>query len=92
MPGYEPSAKLRRRLQALRDSDLVDYAACAASSSRFGSFFRISKPQVKVPAKGLRDYAVFETLREEFGDGWQNWPRLSSSRIRGGEGVCQEKM
>jgi (1->4)-alpha-D-glucan 1-alpha-D-glucosylmutase len=75
VPGYEPSAKLRRRLQALRDSDLVDYAAVRRVKLQvLELLFRISKPRVKVRTKGLRDYAVFETLREEFGDGWQNWP------------------
>ena len=75
VPGYEPSAKLRRRLQALRESDLVDYAAVRRVKLQvLELLFRISKPRVKVRTKGLRDYAVFETLREEFGDGWQNWP------------------
>ena len=29
---------------------------------------------MRLPSKPLRDFAVFEALREEFGDGWQNWP------------------
>ncbi|HET7298620.1 MAG TPA: 4-alpha-glucanotransferase, partial [Burkholderiales bacterium] len=75
VPGYEPSARFRRRLQALRESDLVDYAAVRRVKLQvLELLFRISKPRVKVRTKGLRDYAVFETLREEFGDGWQNWP------------------
>jgi hypothetical protein len=75
VPGYEPSVKLRRRLQALRESDLVDYAAVRRVKLQvLELLFGISKPRVKVRTKGLRDYAVFETLREEFGDGWQNWP------------------
>ena len=75
VPGYEPSVKLRRRLQALRESDLVDYAAVRRVKLQvLELLFRVSKPRVKVRTKGLRDYAVFETLREEFGDGWQNWP------------------
>ena len=29
---------------------------------------------MRLPSKPLRDFAVFEALREEFGEGWQNWP------------------
>ncbi|HEU4353398.1 MAG TPA: malto-oligosyltrehalose synthase [Burkholderiales bacterium] len=75
VPGYEPSAKLRRRLQALRDSELVDYAGVRRAKRQvLELLFRINKPRLKMRTKGLRDYAVFEALREEFGDGWQNWP------------------
>jgi (1->4)-alpha-D-glucan 1-alpha-D-glucosylmutase len=75
VPGYEPSAKLRRRLQVLRDSDLVDYAGVRRVKLQvLEVLFRINRPRLKVRTKGLRDYAVFEALREEFGDGWQNWP------------------
>jgi (1->4)-alpha-D-glucan 1-alpha-D-glucosylmutase len=75
VPGYEPSPKLHRRLQALRDSDLVDYEAVRrVKLAFFEGVFKKNNPRVRLPSKPLRDFAVFEALREEFGEGWQNWP------------------
>jgi (1->4)-alpha-D-glucan 1-alpha-D-glucosylmutase len=71
VPGYEPSSKLRRRQQALRDPDLVDYEAVRrVKLSILESLFE-KKPE---PAQARGNFAVFEALREEFGDGWQSWP------------------
>ena len=75
VPGYEKSGKLRKRLQALRDSELVDYdAARRIKLEALEVVFRKSKPRVKLPTQALRDFAVFEALREKFGGGWQSWP------------------
>ena len=75
MPGYEPSPKLHRRLQALRDSDLVDYEAVRrVKLAFFEGVFKKNNLRVRLASKALRDFAVFEALREEFGEGWQNWP------------------
>jgi len=70
VPGFEASADLRRRLQALRDADLVDYEAVRrAKLPVLESLFRRQKP---VQPRG--NFPVFEALREEFGYGWQSWP------------------
>ncbi len=70
VPGYEPSPKLRRRLQVLRDADLVDYEAVRrAKLPVLESLFRKQKP---VRPRG--SFPVFEALREQFGYGWQSWP------------------
>jgi (1->4)-alpha-D-glucan 1-alpha-D-glucosylmutase len=70
VPGFEASAKLRRRLQALRDSELVDYDAVRrVKLPVLESLFGKQKP---VQPRG--NFAVFEALREEFGYGWQSWP------------------
>jgi len=75
VPGYEKSAKLRKRLQALRDSELVDYEAVRrAKLEALELVFKKSKPRVKLPTRALRDFSVFEALREELGGGWQGWP------------------
>jgi (1->4)-alpha-D-glucan 1-alpha-D-glucosylmutase len=70
VPGYEPSPELRRRLQALRDSDLVDHEAVRrVKLPVLESLFKKQKP---IQPRG--DFPVFEALREEFGYGWQSWP------------------
>jgi (1->4)-alpha-D-glucan 1-alpha-D-glucosylmutase len=75
VPGYEASAKLRRRLQALRDSELVDYEAVRRIKLEvLEILFKKNKKRVGLPTKGLRDFALFEALREKFGGGWQSWP------------------
>jgi len=75
VPGYEKSAKLRKRLQALRDSELVDYEAVRGTKlDVLEELFKKNKKRVVLPTRGLRDFAVFEALREKFGGGWQSWP------------------
>jgi (1->4)-alpha-D-glucan 1-alpha-D-glucosylmutase len=70
VPGFEPSGKLRRRLQALRDAELVDYDAVRrVKLAVLESLFVRQKP---VRPRG--NFALFEALREEFGYGWQSWP------------------
>ncbi|HEV2430904.1 MAG TPA: 4-alpha-glucanotransferase, partial [Burkholderiales bacterium] len=75
VPGYEPSAKLHRRLRALRDSDLVDYAGVRrVKLEALEGLFKKQDRKVRPGTRALREYAVFEALREELGGGWQNWP------------------
>jgi (1->4)-alpha-D-glucan 1-alpha-D-glucosylmutase len=75
VPGYEKSAKLDKRLQALRAAGLVDYERVRRIKlEALELIFKRSKPKVQLPTKGLRDFAVFEALREKFGGGWQGWP------------------
>ena len=81
------SPKFRRRLQALRQADLVDYEAVrAAKLEALELIFLKKTPRVELPTKGLRDFAVFEALREKFGGGWQDWPKgyqdPASSEVR----------
>src|SRR5262245_48245335 len=72
VPGYKPSG---RKLQALRDAELVDYEAVRAAKLQvLEELFKKNKAKVVLPTKGLRDFAVFEALREKFGGGWQSWP------------------
>jgi (1->4)-alpha-D-glucan 1-alpha-D-glucosylmutase len=69
------SEKFRSRLQSLRKADLVDYLGVArAKLEVLELIFKHSKPSVELPTKGLRDFAVFEALREKFGGGWPAWP------------------
>jgi (1->4)-alpha-D-glucan 1-alpha-D-glucosylmutase len=77
VPGYQKSEKLRKRLHALRESELVDYEAVRrVKLEALESVFQKTKPRsVNLPTKGLRDFAVFEALREKFGAGWQSWPK-----------------
>jgi (1->4)-alpha-D-glucan 1-alpha-D-glucosylmutase len=75
VPGYQPSPKLQKRLQALRDAELVDYEAVRRIKlDALESIFKKKAPRVKLPTQGLRDFAVFEALREKHGGGWQSWP------------------
>src|SRR5688572_2748524 len=74
VPGFEPSPKLARRLQALRGLELVDYEA--VRRVKLDALEKLFKKQrVALPTKGLRDFALFEALREKFGGGWQSWPQ-----------------
>ena len=79
------SSSFKERLAQLRAAPLVDYAAVRAAKlevlellhecfahdrarrERFAQFDRHSP-------KALRDYALYEALREELGAGWQSWP------------------
>ncbi len=79
------SREFRARLRALRELDLVDHGgvraaklevlellhACfradPARTERFAQFDRRSP-------RALRDYALYEALKEELGGGWQSWP------------------
>ena len=63
-----PGAKKRR------DSELVDYPAVRKLKyEAFELLFKNSSVS-KLKTKGLRDFAVFEALREELGDDWRRWP------------------
>ena len=75
VPGYEASPRLRKRLQALRDSELVDYPAVRRiKREALERIFARTTPGAKLRTRHLRDFAVFEALREKFGGGWQSWP------------------
>ncbi|MEA3192330.1 MAG: 4-alpha-glucanotransferase [Betaproteobacteria bacterium] len=57
----------------LRDSELVDYPA--VRKAKYQAFEKLYPgTAVRLPTKGLRDFAVFEALREELGDDWRRWP------------------
>jgi (1->4)-alpha-D-glucan 1-alpha-D-glucosylmutase len=72
VPGYESSDKLRKRLQAVRDAELVDYDAVTRIKLEvLEGLFKKNKKRTK----GLRGFALFEALREKFGDGWRSWPK-----------------
>jgi (1->4)-alpha-D-glucan 1-alpha-D-glucosylmutase len=79
------SRKFRNRLAELRSTDLVDYDgvraakgevlellyACWRDSARRKRFAEWNRNS----PKELRDYALYEALREELGSGgWQSWP------------------
>ena len=73
VPGFEENPRLRKRLQALRDAELVDYDAVRrVKLEALESLF--PGKRVQLPTKALRDFAVFEALREKFGGGWESWP------------------
>jgi (1->4)-alpha-D-glucan 1-alpha-D-glucosylmutase len=84
LPEYQASPAAKRlvasrafqaRLRKLREAALVDYAGVAAIKQEILEIvFRSQKSSVSLPTRGLRDYAVFEALREKLGGGWQNWP------------------
>jgi (1->4)-alpha-D-glucan 1-alpha-D-glucosylmutase len=84
VPGYEASPRLRKRLQALRESELVDYPAVRRIKlEALERIFAKTRPRAKLPTRHLRDFAVFEALREKFGGGWQSWPaRFQDPRSR----------
>jgi len=72
VPGYEKSGGLRRRLQALRASELVDYEGVRRIKlEALEQLFQKTGPRVE--ASGT--FALFEALREKFDDGWQSWPK-----------------
>ncbi len=71
--GFSKSAKLEKQLANLRDCELVDYEAVRKLKlDCLEKLFSGKKPELRT--KALRDFAVFEALREEFGGGWQSWP------------------
>jgi (1->4)-alpha-D-glucan 1-alpha-D-glucosylmutase len=73
VPGFE---KAPGSLKRLRDGELVDYPAVRkAKLAALEALFRKKPSKVELPTKGLRDFAVFEALREKFGGGWQGWPQ-----------------
>lgn len=73
--AFEPSDKLRKRAKVLRDAELVDYEAVRRLKLEvLEAVFKKQKRKVALPARGLRDFAVFEALREKYGGGWQSWP------------------
>lgn len=87
LPEYAAAGKsvmkpaLRRRIEALRAASLVDYAGVRAAKLRAleGLFQHLVDRKgfaayCKAAAKGVRDYALFEALREKLGGGWQQWP------------------
>ncbi|MGQ0547599.1 MAG: malto-oligosyltrehalose synthase [Betaproteobacteria bacterium] len=85
LPEYAASAAAQRlvksrafqsRLKKLREAELVDYAGVAAAKQQvLEVVFKEWKGGGQVHAKGVRDYAVFEALREKLGGAWQDWPR-----------------
>ena len=94
VPGSSPRRKLRRALAgAARIPSWSTTKRCGASSSRFWKLYSgADEGPRRCRRKGLRDFAVFEALREEFGDGWQNWPEaFHRPESKAVEGVCEEK-
>ena len=69
------SAAFQRRLKALRAAPLVDYAGAGRAKLEVLEllFREATHSSARVP-KGMRDYALFEALREKFGGAWQTWP------------------
>jgi (1->4)-alpha-D-glucan 1-alpha-D-glucosylmutase len=79
------SASFQKRLAGLRDADLVDYAAVRAAKLEVLELLhecfehdrergeRFAQFQKRSP-KELRDYALYEALKEKLGGGWQGWP------------------
>ncbi|HZM33683.1 MAG TPA: malto-oligosyltrehalose synthase [Burkholderiales bacterium] len=70
------SAAFQARLKKLREAPLVDYEGVASAKREvLEVVFREVKEASDLPTRGLREYAVFEALREKLGNGWQNWPK-----------------
>jgi (1->4)-alpha-D-glucan 1-alpha-D-glucosylmutase len=84
IPEYgqcEPARRLvesrafQARLAKLRAAELVDYAGVAAAKQEVLELvFRSTRPKGNGQTRELRDFAVFEALREKLGGGWQQWP------------------
>ena len=73
--GFEASGRLRKRLQSVRDAELVDYEAVRrVKLDALEAVFRKAKPKASLPTAALKNFAVFEALREKHGGGWQGWP------------------
>ena len=80
------SSAFQARLRTLRDADLVDYDGVRAAKAEVLELlyrcFRADRARRKrfedfrrKSPKGLRDYALYEALREKHGSGgWQSWP------------------
>ena len=84
IPEYQASASAKRlvasrafqaRLRKLHESELVDHAGVAALKQEVLEKVFDNRTKIESPTHGLRQYAVFEALREKFGSGWQNWPK-----------------
>ena len=80
------SKEFQERLRALREQELVDYDGVRSAKMQVLELLyacfrhdrarrkRFAEFQKESP-KGLRDYALYEALREELGSGgWQSWP------------------
>ncbi len=69
------SAAFQARLKKLRNADLVDYEGVRSAKMEILELvFRSVKDPFPRATKGIRDYALFEALREKFGGSWQAWP------------------
>jgi (1->4)-alpha-D-glucan 1-alpha-D-glucosylmutase len=70
------SEKWRSRLHSLRKAELIDYEAVRrAKLEVLELLFKKNNRSAELPTKGLRDFAVFEALREKLDGGWQGWPK-----------------
>ncbi|HEX6691238.1 MAG TPA: 4-alpha-glucanotransferase, partial [Burkholderiales bacterium] len=84
VPGYAASKKARalvasdafqKRLKALRATTLVDYQGVGrAKLEVLELLFRESAHSSAQVPKGMREFALFEALREKLGGPWQAWP------------------
>src|SRR5437899_252342 len=62
----------QRKLEQLRRTPLVNHAGVATLKAHvLGLVFRDAKPGVGKPST----FAIYEALREEYGGGWERWPR-----------------
>jgi (1->4)-alpha-D-glucan 1-alpha-D-glucosylmutase len=75
------SEKFKKRLNALRETELVDYDGVAKlKTGVLELLFKCLKNRKglnefrKQSTAAVRTYALFEALREKFGGGWQSWP------------------
>ncbi len=71
------SAPFQARIDKLRAAELVDYAGVrAAKYEALELAFRDAGPARAPPIpEAIRQYALFEALRERYGAPWQSWPR-----------------
>lgn len=77
------SAAFQQKLAALRGAELVDYSTVAqAKLEVLELVYRQVRAKVRKPSR----FAIFETLREQHGGGWQSWPpeyrRPDSPQVR----------
>jgi len=71
VPGFEKSEKLRHRLRALREAELVDYEGVRrVKLEALERIFQKTRPKAEPT-----EFALFEALREKYGGGWMNWPK-----------------
>ncbi|HEX7053501.1 MAG TPA: malto-oligosyltrehalose synthase [Burkholderiales bacterium] len=66
------SPAFRERLAALRDAELVDYAAVA--QAKLEALELVFREAGRRPRETSR-FAIFEALRERYGAPWQSWPQ-----------------
>jgi (1->4)-alpha-D-glucan 1-alpha-D-glucosylmutase len=71
------SAPFRARLERLREAELVDYAGVreAKREALELAFRDAGSRRVRPITQEIRQYAIFEALREKHGAPWQSWPR-----------------